>query len=241
MKEFAGDYHVVAVDMRGYGDTQRPPHIKDYTAPNLTQDIAELIPALGHSKAILVAHDWGGAVAWAATQKHPDLVEKLIVMNCPHGKIMQRRLERWSQSMRSWYMVLFQVPWLPEYLLSVRDFGAFDDLCSSFSNKNNFTKEDAEAYKYVYSQPGAITAPINYYRAIFRSAVPAEKPIEVPTLLIWGDADFAFDMEMADEHKDDKIATNITVKHIPKSNHFVHAEEPETTNQYIREFIEQES
>ena len=239
MKEFAGDYHVVAVDMRGYGDTQRPPNIIDYAMPNLAQDIAELIPALGHSKAILVAHDWGGGVAWAVTQKYPDLVDKLVVINCPHGRVMRRRLYRWSQSMKSWYMVLFQVPWLPEYLLSVRDFGAFDDLCSTITDKSKFSKEDTEAYKYVYSQPGAITAPINYYRAMFRSPVPAEKPIEVPTLLIWGDADFAFDVEMADEHKDDKIVTDITVKHIPKCGHFVQTEEPEKANQYIREFLEE--
>jgi len=62
---------VVAVDMRGYGETDRPPNMLDYTLPNLSQDIVELIPALGHSTAILVAHDWGGAIAWEVAHKHP--------------------------------------------------------------------------------------------------------------------------------------------------------------------------
>jgi pimeloyl-ACP methyl ester carboxylesterase len=245
MKAFAADYHVVAIDMRGYGETERPPHIADYTVKNLSQDLAELIPALGHSAATLVAHDWGGVVAWIVTQKYPDLVEKLIVLNCPHGKIMRRRFKRWSQVMKSWYMFLFQVPLLPEYLLSVKDYGAFDDLRSTTVNKNAFTKEDSEAYKYIYSQPGAITAPVNYYRALFRGRSlvdkdgPKEQPIEVPTLLIWGDKDIAFDVDMADEHTEE-IGSNITVRHIPESSHFVQSEAPEKVNQFIQEFMAQE-
>ena len=116
----------MAVDLRGYNETERPPNVLDYTLVKLRQDIAELIPALGHEKAILVSHDWGGAIAWAVTQKHPELVEKLVVLNCPHTRVFKRTITgTWAQLLKSWYMFLFQVPYLPEFLLSRRDYGYF--------------------------------------------------------------------------------------------------------------------
>ncbi len=96
--------------MRGYGETERPPNTLDYTLAHLRQDVVELIPALGHDRATLVGHDWGGAIAWAVTQKHPEIVEKLVVLNCPHFRIFSRTIQRsWAQLMKSWYLFLFQV------------------------------------------------------------------------------------------------------------------------------------
>ena len=244
IKEFSHDYHVVAVDLRGFGETDRPPNILDYSITNLRQDIVELIPSLGHSKAILVAHDWGGAIAWTITQKHPELVEKLVVMNCPHPKIFAERIRHFSQMMKSWYMFLFQIPWLPEFILSVKDFVNFNEFFRGNSggvrNKASFTEEDVEAYKYVFSQEGAITPPLNYYRAAMRSGGIGtdnedDSTINVPTLIIWGDADKYFDVAMANDHGG--VVSKLTVRHIPDCSHWVQNDVPETVHRYMWEFL----
>lgn len=246
IKEFCKDYHVVSVDLRGYGETDRPPEILDYVLSNLRQDIVELIPALGHCKAILVAHDWGGAIAWAVAQKHPELVEKFVVMNCPHSRIFKRTISgTWAQLMKSWYMFLFQLPWLPEFLISRRDFGFFNAIFRGkkvgVRNRASFPPEALEAYKFVFSQPGAITGPINYIRCIFKmfdsadEAKLAKRNIEVPTLIIWGDDDNFLESSMADAHG--SFVTDLTVKHIPKCSHWVQQDQPDLVNQYMREFL----
>jgi hypothetical protein len=103
LKAFSKDYHVVAIDMRGYGETDKPPNKLDYRIELLVQDIAELIPALGHSSCVLCAHDWGGGVAWFVAMKYPELVDRLIIMNCPHFKVFQQNLQRnCGQLCKSW-------------------------------------------------------------------------------------------------------------------------------------------
>ena len=246
MKEFSSDYHVVAVDLRGYGETDRPPNTLDYVLSNLRRDIVELIPALGYSKAILVAHDWGGVIAWAVTQKHPELVEKLVVMNCPHSRIFKHTISStWTQLMKSWYMFLFQVPWLPEFILSIRDYGYFNAIFrgkkAGVRNRTAFPQEAVEAYKYVFSQPGATTGPINYIRCIFymfsepNEAKVVKKSIDIPTLIIWGDDDLFLESSMADTHEE--FVTDLTVKHIPNCSHWVQQDVPDKVNEYIKEFL----
>ncbi len=235
----------MAVDLRGYGETDRPPKILDYILTNLRQDVVELIPALGHSKAILVAHDWGGAIAWAVTQKHPDLIEKLVVLNCPHTRVFKRTISgTWAQLMKSWYMFLFQVPFLPEFMMSMRDYGYFNAIFrgrkAGVRNRAAFPPEAVDAYKFVFSQPGAMTPPINYIRCIFQmfsstEGKVAKKNIDVPTLIIWGDDDLFLESPMADAHGD--FVTDLKVKHIPKCSHWVQQDQPDLVNQYIREFI----
>ena len=236
----------MAVDLRGYNETERPPNVLDYTIVKLRQDIAELIPALGHEKAILVSHDWGGGIAWAVTQKHPELVEKLVMLNCPHTRVFKRTVAgSWAQLLKSWYMFLYQVPYLPEFLLSRRDYGYFSAIFrgkqAGVRNLAAFPKESVDAYKYVFSQPGALTAPINYYRCLFSllsdkaESELAKQRIEVPTLIIWGDDDAFLESSMADGHGD--FVSELTVKHIPRCSHWAQQDRPEEVNQYIREFL----
>ena len=246
IREFSTDYHVVAVDLRGYGETDRPPQTLDYVLTNLCQDIVELIPALGHSKAILVAHDWGAGIAWTVTQRHPQLVQRLVVMNCPHPNIFKQVIiGTMAQLLKSWYMFLFQLPWLPEFILSRRDFGYFNAIFhgkkAGVRNKAAFPSEVLDAYKYVFSQPGATTGPINYIRCIFKQfpagdeARIAERIIHVPTLIIWGDDDLFLESAMADAHNE--LVRDLTVRHIPKCSHWVQQDQPALVNQYIRDFI----
>jgi pimeloyl-ACP methyl ester carboxylesterase len=243
LKVFSDDYHVVAVDLRGYGETERPPNTTDYKLTNLRQDVVELIPALGHDKATLVSHDWGGAIAWAVTQKYPELVEKLIVLNCPHTRVFKRTIMgTWAQLMKSWYMFLFQLPLLPEFILSMRDYGYFNAIFrgrkAGVRNRDAFPLEAVDAYKYVFSQPGATTGPINYYRCILSNNGErqlARQNIDTPTLIIWGDSDLFLETCMADAHAD--FVTNLTVKHIPNCSHWVQQDQPDKVNEYIREFL----
>ena len=235
---------MVAVDLRGYNETERPPNVLDYTIANIRQDVVELIPALGHEKAILVGHDWGGGVAWNVAGYNPEVVEKLVVMNCPHPKIFIKRIQSFAQLLKSWYIFFFQVPYLPELMLSAGDYGALE---MSFQekqrggvhNKKSFTAEDVEAYKYVFSQRGALTAPINYYRASFfgeESKGSVADKISMPTLLIWGENDAYFDLSAVEGH--DSVVTDLTVRRIQDCSHWVQNDNPERVNQHMREFLE---
>ena len=104
-------------------------------------------------------------------------------------------------------------------------------------NKKAFTHEDVEAYKYTFSQDGAITPPLNYYRAnVFRSMENASnKQISVPVLIIWGDDDIFFDTAVADSHEE--VASDVTVRHIANCSHWVQNDNPERVNQYIKDFL----
>eukprot|EP00731_Ephydatia_muelleri_P018919 Em0011g959a len=245
LQEFSKDYHVVAIDMRGYNETSKPPHRSDYSFENLRQDIVELVPALGHRSCILVGHDWGGIVGWRVTQRHPELVERFIVMNCPHAKVFKNQiLSRRSQLLKSWYLFMFQVPWLPEFVFGLKDYAFFNAMFrgknAGVRNKETFPPEVVEAYKYVFSKPGAMTGPINYIRCMFdqhKGAGGNPKPIQVPILILWGDDDLFLDKELCDQHS--LVASNVTTRHIPNCSHWVQQDAYPLVNKHMREFLDE--
>ena len=244
MLAFKKDYFVVSVDLRGYGESDRPPLTSDYTLSHLSRDVIELIPALGYTKCTaLVGHDWGGAIAWATTAQRPDLVKKLIVMNCPHPTVFFKTIcGNWAQMMKSWYMFVTWIPKLPEFIFAMRDYSFFNAVFqgrrAGVRNRAGFPPEILEAYKYVFSQPGALTPPVNYIRCIPKSLGGADsKKIENETLLIWGDCDQFLESSMADNHSD--YVTNLSVKHIPDCSHWVQQDAYEKVNQLMAEFLEQ--
>ena len=248
MLAFKKDYFVVSVDMRGYGETDRPPKVSDYGLSSLSQDIIELIPALGYTQCTaLVGHDWGGAVAWATAARRPELVKKLIVMNCPHPKLMLKNIAgNWKQLMKSWYMFMFRVPKLPEFIFTMKDYayfnGVFRGRKAGVRNRAAFPPEILEAYKYIFSQPGALTPPINYIRCVFAvdeslKAAFRSKKIENETLLIWGDDDQFLESSMADRHSE--LVTKLSVEHIPNCSHWVQQDAYEKVNQLMTDFLGQ--
>ena len=247
MLAFKKDYFVVSVDLRGYGESDRPPLTSDYTLSHLSRDIIELIPALGYTKCTaLVGHDWGGAIAWATTAQRPDLIKKLIVMNCPHPTLMFKTISgNWAQLMKSWYLFMFRIPKLPEFIFAMRDYSYFNAVfrgrTAGVRNRAGFPPEILEAYKYVFSQPGALTPPVNYIRCVFKVDESFDgavsKKIENETLLIWGDCDQFLESSMADNHSD--YVTNLSVKHIPNCSHWVQQDAYEKVNQLMAEFLEQ--
>ncbi|WAQ98829.1 EPHX4-like protein [Mya arenaria] len=198
IREFRKDYRVVAVDMRGYGDSDKPKGKENYVVQKLSGDIKQLIPALGYKKCFLVAHDWGGAVAWNFTSNYPEMVEKLVICNCPHPATFAKYLRTHFSQIKK-YMMFFQIPMLPEFLLGMNDCASFDRMEEWFPN-NKLTSDDIEAYKYTFSTKESRTGPVNYYRAAFNSEVrySRKNKISVPTLVIWGDPDKALNTEMAE-------------------------------------------
>jgi pimeloyl-ACP methyl ester carboxylesterase len=221
LKEFQKDYYTVAVDMRGYGESDHPLDKKGYSIGNLVKDIVELISALGYSKCTLVAHDWGGVIAWRVVYRHPELIERFIPMNCPHPKVFQQViLESFSQMRKMWYIFFFQVPVLPELLIGLRDFRALGSMflgkAGLKNNRADVTEEVMEAYKFMFGQPNGLTCPINYYRNMLsssgmRSKEEGEK-IEVPVLLIWGNDDVVLGPSLADADRYSKYCADLTVK-----------------------------
>jgi pimeloyl-ACP methyl ester carboxylesterase len=266
LKAFSKDYHVVAVDMRGYGDTDQPVGSSEYSFNHLTEDIVKLIPALGHSSCVLVGHDWGGVVSWRVTQRYPELVDRHIVLNCPHGRVFKKFLENsWTQLRRSWvsllftlnyspaplflslpflqFIFLFQIPRLPEALIRLQDYQFLEQLFTSHTsgvkNRDQFPSEVVEAYKYTFSRPGTLTGPINYYRAMFSSpkdSLPREKWTISVPTLIIWGDD---DHVLQREMADchDTICSDLTVKHIPNCSHWVQQDVPDLCNQYMTDFL----
>ena len=148
---------VVAPDLRGYGTSDKPRRVRDYAPEILARDVARLVHALGAERAAVVGHDWGGAVAWLAAMQHPDEVERLAVLNCPHPRRLLRALTDPAQLRRSWYMFFFQLPGLPEHLLRARGHAAIRRILQrEATHPEAFTPEDIERYVEAAARPGAL-------------------------------------------------------------------------------------
>jgi pimeloyl-ACP methyl ester carboxylesterase len=235
----AAGLHAVAPDMRGYNLSDRPKHVRDYRGQHLVDDVAGLIAALDAERAAIVGHDWGGAIAWKVAMVRPDLVERLVILNAPHPAAFLRELRRPRQWLRSWYILFFQLPWLPERMLSARDYSRIArTLRREPVSQGAFSAEDVQLYKQAYSQPGALTAMINYYRALVR--YPGEvrrgnRVIEAPTLVIWGERDRYLGVGMT-EHLE-RCVPNVQVVRIPDASHWVQNDAPERVNRLMVEFL----
>jgi pimeloyl-ACP methyl ester carboxylesterase len=232
-------YTVVAPDLRGYNDTDKPR--KGYDIPTLLRDIEWLIKGLGQQKAIIVGHDWGGALAWAFAINYPEMTERLIVMNAPHPAAMMREMRTLKQLRKSWYMFVFQIPWLPEYMLGRNHANEIGKMLRGAAlQKSAFPREVTAKYQEVMSKPGAIKAAISYYRQLFRplpsSFKSYEVRIEAPTLLIWGEQDIALGIELTTGLE--RWVNDIQIRRIPDSGHWVQQEQPEKVNQYMLDFLQ---
>jgi epoxide hydrolase 4 len=234
-------YTVVAPDLRGYNDTDKPR--KGYDIPTLLRDIEGLIKGLGQQKAVIVGHDWGGVLAWAFAINYPEMTERLIVMNAPHPAAMMREMRTFKQLRKSWYVFAFQIPWLPEYLLGrnhANEIGRM--LRGAAVEKSAFPREETAKYQEAMSKPGAIKAALSYYRQLFRrlpfSFRRYEVRINAPTLLIWGEQDIALGIELTTGLE--RWVKDIQIKRIPDSGHWVQQEQPNKVNLYMLEFLQAE-
>ena len=193
-------YHVVAPDLRGYNLSDKPPRVEDYRMELLVDDVLGLVRHFGAREAAIVGHDWGAGVAWSVAQRHPEYVWKLAALQVPPMAAWRKNMTL-KQALRSWYMLFFQIPWLPETLMSAGNFALVERAFkTTVARAGSFTDADIAVYKKALSEPFALTAAINYYRANFtklflKSRKPAEElsdgRIRVPTLFIYGEQDHA--------------------------------------------------
>ncbi|XP_059174091.1 epoxide hydrolase 1-like [Physella acuta] len=234
--------------MRGYGESGRPTGVDAYVMDKLTSDLEQIIIALGYQKCILVAHDWGGIVAWPFAHSRHEMVDRLIVLNAPALPVFQKVLKKSREQLNmSWYMFFFQLPRLPELWMKVSNFEVLDcmftgkrsrvvGLSVKYQSPRPLTKEELGAYKYTFSKPGVVHAAINYYRASMQRARQLyDMDFQVPVLLIWGCQDEALSEAIADETE--KQNPKITVKRIAEAGHFVHMDTPERVIEIMREWL----
>ncbi|MBE9052695.1 alpha/beta hydrolase [Nostocales cyanobacterium LEGE 11386] len=236
--EFAKYFQVVALDLRGYNDSDKPKEQSAYVMDELVKDVEGVIKGLGHDKCILVGHDWGGAIAWSFAYTHPEMLERLIILNLPHPAKFSQGLRTYQQLLRSWYIFLFQLPLLPELLLESSDYQAIERIIQGTAvNKSAFTPADIDAYKDAAAKRGAIPAMLNYYRNIFQQSFITKDwgILTVPTLMIWGENDTALGKELTDNTT--TYVSNLQIKYIPHCGHWVQQEKPDLVNQYMREFL----
>jgi pimeloyl-ACP methyl ester carboxylesterase len=199
--------------------------------------VLALIDAAGRQRAIVVGHDWGGAVAWRLAEFFPQRIERAIIINVPHPAVMMDRLRRSpAQLARSSYMFFFQIPWLPERLLTSRRGSMLARSLRRTSRPGTFSADDLERYREAWRQPGAMTGMLNWYRAAIRhlGQKPAKRPIETPTLLIWGARDRFIGREAAQPSID--RCTNGKLVFLEEATHWAPHEEPARVNQLLLEF-----
>jgi pimeloyl-ACP methyl ester carboxylesterase len=235
-------YRVWAPDLRGYGETDRPPRREDYAVEKLLDDTAGLIDASGAGSVTLLAHDWGGIIAWYFALRRLRPLDRLVVMNAPHPVPMERALRGWRQLGRSWYVFLFQIPRLPEVLFRARNYRMIGDAFRNMAiDKSRFPDEVLDVYRRNAAQPGALTAMLNYYRAIIRGGGGARQRklgypvIDVPTLVIWGEHDTALGKETT--HGMEAHVPNLTLRYLPGVSHWVQQEAPEVVNAMLEAWL----
>ncbi|HJL14855.1 MAG TPA: alpha/beta hydrolase [Sandaracinaceae bacterium LLY-WYZ-13_1] len=235
-------YRGWAPDLRGYGGTERPRRVCDYALETLMDDVTGLIAAAGAERATLIAHDWGGLIAWHVAMRRPELLERLVVCNMPHPQRLAEAMIRGPQLVRSFYALLFQLPWLPERMLSADDGRRVENAFTSMAvDPGRFTERDLRLYREAALEPGALTAMLAYYRAYVRGGGALRQmrrgypAIDVPTLLVWGEQDTALGRETT--LGTSELVRELTVRYVPQASHWVQQEAPEVVNAMLRAWL----
>jgi epoxide hydrolase 4 len=233
-------YRVWAPDLRGYGGSSRPEGIEAYAMENLEEDVAALIQASGAKEVVLIGHDWGALIAWSYAMFGRVPIARLIIMNVPHPALAQKGLRTLRQLAKSWYIFFFQLPWIPEWQLARNDCAAIAQAFRGMAvDKTRFPREVLRVYQDAAAQPGALTAMVNYYRALVRGLRRNQRRgtprIEVPTLMIWGEEDAALGKELT--YGTDEYVNNLTLRYLPKVSHWVQQEAPETVNEMMAAWL----
>jgi pimeloyl-ACP methyl ester carboxylesterase len=236
----ARGWRVWAPNLRGYGATDKPAGVEAYRLDTLAADVAALIDASGAREVMLLAHDWGAIIAWHfAIRKLRPLV-RLVIMNVPHPKVGLREIRHWRQFRRSWYIFFFQLPRLPERMMAARGArgikGAFYNMAV---DKSRFPRDILQTYADAAQRPGAITAMINYYRALLRypdGKAIGDGRVEIPTLMVWGEEDSALNIRCTEGTEE--WVPLIELHRLPGVSHWVQQEAPEKVNAILAGWLD---
>ncbi|KAF6017122.1 ceeh-1 [Bugula neritina] len=245
LKEFSSKYWVVAINLPGYADSDKPSELANYTAERLIDNLAEVVEALGYEKGTVVAHDWGGALVWSFASLYSTMCDKVVIMNAPHFSAMKKMFRTLKQYRKSWYMFFFQLPWLPEMLVGCGNFHMFNECFrgeeSGVKNLENMTEADVDVYKHALHSWEARKCAFNYYRANIGNVSPQfierlkKSSISCPLLLIWGTEDTALSLELAALSA--KVSNLVSVEYVAGASHWVQQDNPEEVNKYMWKFL----
>jgi pimeloyl-ACP methyl ester carboxylesterase len=233
----AAGFHVIVPDQRGYNKSSKPSGAASYALSELTSDVLAIANQLGQERIFLAGHDWGAAVAWSVALLHPHRVAKLAILNVPHPSVMLRYLKsNLRQIRRSWYMFLLQLPSLPEHVFSAFDFRFGKRALLNSSRPGTFSNDDLAQYRAAWSQPGALTAMMNWYRATFRyrSKFP-DSTVHVPTRILWGERDAFLLSEMA--HDSLRYCDSAELYTFADASHWLQHEEPARVSELLIDFF----
>ena len=234
----AAGFRVIVPDQRGYNLSNKPRGAASYALTELVSDVIAIADQVGQQKIFLGGHDWGAAVAWSTALLHSERVAKLAVLNVPHPSVMRRFLNtRLRQMLRSWYILFFQIPWVPENIFSAFNFYVGTRALLRSSQPGTFSLDDLAKYRAAWSQPGALTAMINWYRGALRYPTPfPDRTVRVPTRILWGERDEFLMSEMARESL--RYCTSAELFPFPNATHWLQHEEPEKVSQLLVEFFQ---
>jgi len=231
----AAGYRTLAPDLRGYGRSPRPPRVCDYRIDLLVADVVSLIDRECGGRAHLVGHDWGGVIAWWLAMHHPRAVDRLVILNAPHPAAYLRELRRPAQLLRSWYILFFQLPWLPEFMMRSNDFAS---LRRVFTDDARLSAEEAENYVTAFRDRRSLTAAVNYYRAAFRgvrATAARTRKIDAPTLLVWGERDRYLVPGLTRGLA--PWVPDLRIERLPRATHWIHHDEPGRVNELLLSFL----
>ena len=231
-------FRVAAPDQRGYNLSSKPQGAAAYHLDNLAADIFALADALGRKTFRVVGHDWGSAVAWWMASKNPSRLERLVTIDAPHPAVWMSAVRNDPvQRRKSWYVQALRIPWLPEFMIRLGGYSGLTRALTSAARKDAFTPEILAQYKTAWQQPGALTAMINWYRAVTAAdlATPPPKSLPMPTLILWGDEDIYVGPKLAEACAD--LCANARVVHYPCAGHWLPHDEREAVTAELLQFL----
>jgi pimeloyl-ACP methyl ester carboxylesterase len=249
MAALCGRYFCVAPDQRGYARSSKPQKVTDYAVPKLVADVFALADALGIERFTLAAHDWGGAIGWAAALGRPERVERLIIANAPHPYVFQKMLiEDLAQRAASQYIRAFRDNDLEQRISENGVAWFFDHSFMRHLTQDDVGQEERALYLDQWSQPGALTAMFNWYRAS-PMTVPAMDEVvprppfldapfptlAMPVLIVWGLDDKALLPCMLEGL--DVLINDLTIERIDGAGHFVPWEAPERVTDAMMDWL----
>jgi epoxide hydrolase 4 len=236
----AAGYRVLAPDLRGYNLSDKPLGLRHYRVDVAADDVLALIRGSGAPGATIVGHDWGGFIAWRLAARDPVAVERLVILNAPHPAAFRRELRSLDQLRRSVYVLLLQLPWVPEAIIRRRDYALIRRILRRDPVRPDaFTDADVARYVEALARPGALRSALSYYRALrlrsARATAMGTRRVTTPTRVIWGDRDRYLRRQLTERL--DHWVPNVDVVHLPDASHWVMADAPDEVSRLILEFL----
>jgi pimeloyl-ACP methyl ester carboxylesterase len=252
LDHFSHRYRVFAPDMRGYNRSDAPADVSAYRAGTIVKDVVSLIQTIQRGERsrredtsiVLVGHDLGGAIAWLTAMYYPELVRKLVVLSFPHPVVGREHFNHMYQRIRSYYMYLLSLPWVPEFVLSINPEFFYsrlfrNDTCVPEAFPDKVIQKYVEAQR----QVGSMHGPLNYHRNLLSDGWsgfdhPPTDPLSMPVMLMWGEKDaYAHPRTMNEHGLEAHVNANYRVEILPETSHWMQQERPKIVNQMMDEFL----